>query len=471
MKSNPKLTRRHFIQGLTLAGITVGVGAKLSASQAIRKVPKAKNLILMVSDGMNNGTLSAANHWMKLTENKESEWMRLYTDSLAKRLLVETTCADSLVTDSAAASSAWGIGHRVNMGSINTMSDGSMPTPLAVLAKQHGKSVGMVSTARITHATPAGFAASVANRNMEDPIAVQYLERALDVLLGGGDKHFNPIARKDKRNLYADYAQAGYRVVTKRSTMQQLKHTKNPILGVFCKDHLPYCIDRTHKESLKQQIPSLEEMTQVALKHLSQNPEGFVLQVEAGRVDHAGHANDPATILFEQLEFDRTIGLVRAFAEKEGDTLVAVTTDHGTGGFMLNGADDGYRNAQKRFLKMGHCKGSFDSIEEQLDPVNKSENIAAVVEKTLSIQLEETERKVLQKALQTDKSQSLYHTSNAMANALHPILFKRFSVNWTSHNHTADLVEMALFGPGSNLLPGYIENWQLHHAFRKALQI
>lgn len=466
-------SRRNFLKGMTLAGLGAGLGLSLpgcSSKSAAKTSAKAKNFILMVSDGMNNGTFSAAQHWMNLKENRDCSWMQLYVDGLASRHLVETPCANSLVTDSAAASSAWGIGHRVNMGSINTMPDGSMPTPLALLAKAKGKSAGMVSTARITHATPAGFAANVTNRDLEDDIAAQYLTRQLDVLLGGGDKNFNPKMREDGRDLYADFAAADYRVVKSRSELNKLSQGARPILGVFSKSHVPYCIDRTHNPALKE-VPSLEEMTQVALDHLSKNPKGFVLQIEAGRVDHAGHANDPATIVLEQLEFDRTIALVRKFAEADGDTMVVVTTDHGTGGFMLNGADDGYEKAGPRLLQMEECRGSFEAMEAAVNPNALQATIVDAVEKTLNFQLDSVDKKSLVDALAADGSQSMYGTSNAISNTLHHTLFKRYSVMWTSHNHTADLVEMAIFGPGKDCLPGFVENWQLHHSVRKILSI
>ncbi len=425
----------------------------------------------MVSDGMNNGTFSAANHWLNLKENRNSEWMQLYSEKLASRHLVETSCADSLVTDSAAASSAWGIGKRVNMGSINTMPDGSMPDPLAVLAKKAGKLAGMVTTATITHATPAGFAANVVKRSMQSEIAVQYLERRLDVLLGGGDKYFDPSKRKDWRNMYSEYEDAGYCLLRDRNSLNDVKSDESrPLLGVFSDGHIPYCIDRTNNKTLNETVPSLEEMTKVALDRLDQGTEGFVLQIEAGRVDHAAHGNDPAALIFEQLEFDRTIALVRKFAEENGETMVVVTTDHGTGGFMINGADDGYHFAQERFLSLANCKGSYESVEQSYDE-NPGADIVALIEANFGIVLNEKEKANLLDAMKKDSSEGLYSIRNAITDSLYPILFRHFSVSWTSHNHTADLVEMAMFGPGSDILPGFVENWEVNKHCRKVLGI
>src|SRR5690606_11885183 len=137
---------------------------------------------------------------------------------------------------------------------------------------------------------------------------------------------------------------------------------------------------------------SLETLTEVALKRLSTNPEGFLLQIEAGRVDHAGHANDPASILHEQLEFDRTIAIVRAFAEGRDDTLVVVTTDHGTGGFMLCGADDGYHHAQPRFEGLCRCMGSHEQLHREVSDLQDSDLLLAAIERNYGFQLETQER-------------------------------------------------------------------------------
>ena len=477
MSSDHSYSRRQFIKGITATGLGAGalLGTRtLSGSEIAPAIAagKVKNFILMVSDGMNNGTFSAANHWMNLRENRDSEWMQLYKDKVATRGLSETSCADSLVTDSAAASSAWGIGQRINKGVVNITPDGKTPDPIALIAKAKGKSAGMVTTASITHATPAGFAASIHDRDLGEEIAVQYFDRKIDLLLGGGDKHLNPKIREDGRDLYADFGSAGYEIVKSRDELMALaKNGTRPLLGVFSSGHIPYCIDRQHQSDLGKQIPSLEEMTELALHRLSQNPNGFVLQIEAARIDHAAHANDCAAIIPEQLEFDRTIGLVRKFAEERGDTLVVVTSDHGTGGFMVCRSEHGYQVSQDYFEGIFNCTGSFDTIRHGVEGVESHGLLTSAVEKYLKIQLDEAEKATLHHALELPEKEGLYESSRTIADALRPILYDRFSVNWNCYHHTADLVEFAMFGPGKDCLPSYIENWQLHAAVRDLLKI
>ena len=472
MNSEHNISRRGFLKGFAASGIGAGILLNMPG-QAIAKSEnsetKAKNLILMVSDGMNNGTFSAANHWLNYNENRDSAWMQLYTDKFAVRRLVETSCANSIVTDSAAASSAWGIGQRVNLKSINVAPDGSKPTPIALLAKAKGKSAGMVTTARITHATPAGFASNVPDRDLEEIIAEQYLERKIEVLLGGGDEFFSPVEREDKVDLYAAYDQAGYKVVKTKDELAKASVSDQPLLGVFSHSHVPYYIDRVNNAEIGAKTPSLEQMTTAALDRLSRNPNGFVLQIEAGRVDHAAHIMDPASIIYEQLEFDRTIDLVRKFAEKHGDTLVVVTTDHGTGGFMLNGGYDGYEKAV-RFLDLSKCKGSYDALRSLVDPENLRGTLVPAIESVMNIQLDASEQERLFWLLDHPQVPDL-DEAKQLGMALNPVLFSHFSVAWTSNNHTGDLVELAMFGPGAEILPGYVENWQLHGMFRDVLGI
>ena len=472
MNSEHNLSRRGFLKGAAATGIGAGFFLNLNGQTDAKTETsgkKAKNLILMVSDGMNNGTFAAANHWLNYNENRDSAWMKLYSDKFAMRRLVETSCANSIVTDSAAASSAWGIGQRVNLGSINVAPDGSKPTPLALLAKAKGKSAGMVTTARITHATPAGFAANVHDRDLEEIIAEQYLERKIEVLLGGGDEFFAPEKREDTKDLYAAYDQAGYQIVKNREELTKASVSDQPLLGVFSKGHVPFYIDRANNTEIGAKTPSLELMTTAALDRLSRNPNGFVLQIEAGRVDHAAHVMDPASIIYEQLEFDRTIDLVRKFAEKHGDTLVAVTTDHGTGGFMLNGAYDGYENAV-RFLDLSKCKGSYETLLHRVDLKNIQDTLVPAIESVLNIQLGAAEKERLFMLLEHPQVPWLDKTKQ-IGQALNSVLFNHFSVAWTSNNHTGDLVELAMFGPGAEILPGYVENWQLHGMFRDVLGI
>lgn len=202
----------------------------------------------MVSDGMSPGVLTLAEAYSKLTRNRGTRWWQLYSDPKAARGLMDTASASSLVTDSAAASSAWGSGKRIANGVINIDCEGKELTPIAAVLKRKPQTrIGLVTTATVTHATPAGFAAAVPHRDLEDLIAPQYRDR-VDLILGGGAKFFSRESRTDGRELWDDFSKSGYQVVRDRDGLLNSQSAK--LLGIFSKGHLPFEIDRIHNSEL-----------------------------------------------------------------------------------------------------------------------------------------------------------------------------------------------------------------------------
>jgi alkaline phosphatase len=196
----------------------------------------------LIADGMSLGTLTCADELSQLTRGRGLTWMRLYNHPAARAGFMNMRSLNSTVTDSSAASSSWGSGTRIMNGKVNQMRDGRNLTTLYELFAQAGWRRGLVSTTEITHATPAGFAANVDNREKGELIASQYLDRRVDILLGGGRKFFDPKDRKDKRDLLADFRYSGYVVMR---TLDELKaaETDRRWLGVFDASHLPYTLD------------------------------------------------------------------------------------------------------------------------------------------------------------------------------------------------------------------------------------
>src|SRR5690606_18220003 len=200
-------------------------------------------------------------------------------------------------------SSAWGGGVRVPNGSLNVAANGEEFLPIWQKFKQSGKMAGCVTTVAITHATPAGFCVSSKSRGSMESIAEEYLKLDFDVMLGGGNQYFASDKRKDKIDMYTRFQQKGYQVAKNRTELLAAS-PNNKILGVFGEDSLPYYIDRNNDEKLRTEIPTLAEMTQTAIDQMKNHKDGFVLQVESGKVDWAAHANDVGGLIHEQLAFD-----------------------------------------------------------------------------------------------------------------------------------------------------------------------
>ncbi|MGJ8639480.1 MAG: alkaline phosphatase [Opitutaceae bacterium] len=464
-------SRRQFLKGAGLAGAATALTACTGNASISEPEPKkAKNLIFLVADGMCNGTLALAHHWSVHNRDRKLHWMQLYGRDGLTRSFMETCSASSPVTDSAAAASAWGSGQRVNNGAINFSTKGEKLTPIYSYAQAAGKATGLVTTCTVTHATPAGFAASVKKRGDEKEIAKQYLEREIDVILGGGVGHFqypesdkNGVTRPAE-NLFSDFEAKGYTVTRDLAGLKGAKGSKK-LLGLFSGGHVPYAIDRKNDTSLSE-VPSLPDMFEAALASLSGAKDGFVLQVEGGRVDHAGHANDAGTILHEQLEFDDCIPLALKFIEKNPDTLLIVTTDHGTGGCQLDGKGKSYVESGPALDGINDIKQSFSWLEGRFKQEGKFD--AALFEDATGIEPTAAQAKRIQDAIDDPKMKYL---SSFMTGVFADQLWQKTAVGWTSNNHTSECVELLAFGPGSGAIPHFIENRELFGFMTQALDL
>ena len=340
---------------------------------------KPRNTIFMVADGMSMGVPTLADPFSVLVRGEGTVWPRLLKEPAARHGYLDTRSANSLVTDSAAASSAWGCGVCVDNGVLNITPDGTKQTPIARLLKDRNKRVGLVTTDKITGATPAGFAVVENSRQKYFSIAEQYLG-SVDILLGGGRQYFDPEFRNDQQDLLARFEAQGYQLCRNRKQLHELPPCER-ILGLFSEDMMPYTIDQLNDVSLNLQTPMLAEMTQVSIDRLTEQDEGFFLMIEGGRVDHAAHSNDAAALMHEQIAFEDAIGVALEFVQQRDDTLLVVTSDHGNANPGLNGFGPGYTKTDESFARLAKVKASFGSIREKLrDAATKMELVDAAKE-------------------------------------------------------------------------------------------
>jgi len=298
------------------------------------------NIILMIGDGMGTGHITAT----RISINPDK---LLNMDQLSYGGLIMTHSLDNLVTDSAAAATALATGFKTNNDMISMDPDERILETVLEFAQTNGMSTGLITTTRITHATPAAFAAHVPDREMEDKIAEQLIESEVDVLLGGGRRYFLPEShsnsvRRDDKNLLEKAETLNYTYVNKHEELLNIRSRK--VLGIFDDTHMRLDQERESRQ------PSLAEMTQVAIQILSNNPQGFFLMVEGGRIDHASHSNDLGDVIGEMLAFDLAIGVALNFTRSETaklSTLLIVTSDHETGGLSI---DDSSKNEDMEII-------------------------------------------------------------------------------------------------------------------------
>ncbi|MBK1791447.1 alkaline phosphatase [Persicirhabdus sediminis] len=465
-KKNSSFSRRRLLQGAGLAGLGSLIGGRAVAdivpspsSNELKKADgKAKNVIFLVADGMGGGTLSLASHAAQ-HRGRELEWMKLYDQPDVYHGLQETCSANSYVTDSAAAASSWGCGQRIPNGRVNMDENGKALTPLCTYANLAGKATGLVTTCTVTHATPAGFAANVLSRNDSRTIAKQYLERNVDVLMGGGFNNF--AANKDgDEDLIALAAKKGYKLCRNKNDLAGAKGAEK-VLGLFTHGgYIPFAIDRRHRAAHKD-VPSLVEMSRAALQSLSENKNGFLLQIEAGRVDHAGHANCPFAILHEQLEYDEVIKLVMAFQKKNPDTLVVMTSDHGTGGFQLNSSRAARKEKGNGIDMLLNAKSSCPTMEREL---GAQSDLRAYFAAQTGLELDDANLQKLQEYIDLKGRPGLGKYFN-------DLFARSFGVGWSSGGHTSEMVEYIAVGPGSETIPAMVKNYQFHNILLDAMGV
>ena len=461
------MKRRDFLNIGALATVGGALSAPALAGEVSKQLSssakgKTKNIIFMVSDGMSHGTLNMADLLLQRKEGRSSNWIKLYRENKARRAYMDTASADSLVTDSAAGSSSWGGGNRVNNGALNVGPDGTSYKPILQKFKDGGKAVGCVTTVPITHATPAGFCVSTKSRGSQEDIATMYLDLKFDVMMGAGIDYFSPEKRKDKRDLFAEFTKNGIQVARSKAEMLSLKAGK-PILGVFHGNELPFTLDHLSNSDLITTVPTLADMTRKAIEQLSKNPNGFVLQVEGGKVDWGAHANDVGALLYDQIAFDDAIAVAIEFAEKNRDTLVVITTDHG--------------NASPGLIKSKNVDANFDKLQKfkqtnewVLFGIRKTDTAQQVIDRLYEAQgiaitsEEATELLTHYSDLDND---GIYNSYKLPFKRLAQIQQNYTSVGWSGMDHSGEFVELGMFGPGSELLPPFVKNIDLHNFMLK----
>ncbi|MFQ6088816.1 MAG: alkaline phosphatase [Candidatus Methanofastidiosia archaeon] len=398
-------------------------------SSCVLQERETKSVILMIGDGMGDAHLRMAS----LYSGKE-----LFIDTLPILSKVKTNSFDSEITDSAAAATAMATGYKTNNNMISMSSDGTPLKTILELAKEKGKSTGLVTTTRITHATPAAFAAHNVSRYNEEEILKDYLENEVDVLFGGGLEYFLSGERKDGIDYLEKFREKGYEVLRTRNELLSADTSQDAkLLGLFAKSHMSYVFENSSQ-------PTLSEMTKVALERLSKDEDGFLLMIEGGRIDHASHENDALKAIEEILAFDEAVGVAIEFAKSERDVLLIVTADHETGGLELG---DG--NLQV-------LRGLRENLSELSKKIMKNPyDLDELIASYLGIyDLTIEEREMLK---------------NPTKATLKKFIEKRASISWSSDYHTSKPISLKAFGPSSELFSSELDNTDIAKLIMEAL--
>ncbi len=274
------------------------------------------NIILLIGDGMGLSQISAS---MYANGNKSA------LEEFTTIGLVKTHAADNLVTDSASSATAMASGEKTNNGTLGINATNDTLTSILEIFEAKNYRSALLSTATITHATPAAFYAKVLSRGEYETIASQLSNHDVDIFVGGGKKHFDQ--RSDSINILEKMSKK-YDIV---NDLQSFIDSKNPNIGYFIAEESPIPVS-------KGRTPSLGAITKATLDKF-RNPEKqpFFMMIEGAQIDWGGHANDTDYIVSEFKDFNGAVKEALAYAKRNTNTLVIVTADHETGGFAFDG--------------------------------------------------------------------------------------------------------------------------------------
>ena len=415
----------------------------------------AKNVILLMTDGTSSAHLTLA-RWYKGAP--------LALDDILVGGL-RTYSAESLITDSAPAATAFATGHKSNtkflgilpekttMPGVPAIAENDQFKPVATVlegARLMGKSVGLVATSQIQHASPAAFSAHTPFRDRYPLIAQQQVNGNIDVVFGGGLQYLLPKERGGVRTDGQDLTEIlkANGVPLLRTRDELLAFNGRRAWGLFAPDALAYDFDR--KEFAPAE-PSLAEMTRAALGALSKNEKGFFLFVEASKVDWAAHDNDPTGVVSDLLAYDEAVRAALDFARRDGQTLVMAFADHGTGGMAI-GRKEIYKIYDK--LPFEHVLGPLKQVAytgegmARLIAGNRSEfNIRIQMMQNFAVNdLTDEEVAAIQKA----------KLKRGLSPVIGPMLSKRAGIGWIYTGHTGEDLFLYAFGP--NKPAGLIQN-------------
>ncbi len=469
---------------MTLSGCGVTTTAQTDVSTA-----KPKYVFFFIGDGMGVAQRTLAEYYQDYMGEDQLEM-----NHLPEIGMYSTQSNNSYIPDSAATATAMSAGVDTNNGQIATqpLDDNQLTSENA---EEEAKTIqdvdteademvnlgdglhdagipmGVVTTTRITHATPAAFTSHSNDRDNEALIAEEQLDFAPELLVGGGTEYLTPQSeegskRTDDRDLIQEYEDKGYTYFDDMETFDStVADTTTPVLATFNDSHLDYEIDTP------EDAPGLSEMTEASIDYMYNNYEdGFFMMIEGGRIDQAAHANDAPAMLQETLEFEAAIQEGLEFYEEHADeTLILVGADHETGGLGLGANSDYYLNLGTLDDYNG---GTEAMIQGKYEQGMDHEQVIEYLQNDYGLgELTDAEYKQLDDVMtrmdntEPDPDSGYvgifyddYGAYDPLASVVNQITASRANIGFTTHAHTASFVEASAIGVGAENFDGMFTN-------------
>ena len=380
--------------------------------------------------------------------------------------MVKTYSADDRITDSAAGATAYACTMKTLNDVVAVLPDQKPCGTLLEAAKRSGRwRTGVVTTTRISHATPAAWTSHVAYRDQEADIALQQAtQQSVDVLFGGGQEFY--INRTDNQDLFLTMARRGYATLTSYPQLQALQPQDGlPVVGLFAYSHIDYEIDRRRAQPPAQ--PSLSEMAGKALQMLEGRDKPFFLMIEAGKIDLAEHVHDAAAAYWELDQYMLTIQLAKDFAARRPNTIVIAVADHETGGLALGAQRVPPFDYPKPYLWLPSVlKRVNGSAEFMTGLIQGGQSIAEVMAQWAAIDdLTDAELASIQNAIDVGK------TTFWISSAISDVVAARAKVGWSTPGHTGGDIALFTFGRKISSLHGNVQNAFVGQALLEELKL
>ena len=477
-------------------------------------VKKAKNVILFVGDGMSLQAREIARILSKgMTNGKYNDLLAM--EKLEHNAVITTSGYDSLVTDSANSASAYATGHKSVVNAMGVYED-STKDPFddpkvenisEILKRTRGMSIGIITQAESTDATPAAMIGHTRRRANQDFLAKSYLDayHRPDVIMGGGSARYLPKSvpgskRKDNDNIIQDFKNLGYTFASTSKEMMAAPDNK-PLLGLFHTGTMNVYIDREMLKDPKvlkgfDDQPNLMNMTKKSLDILSKNPNGFFTMIEGASIDKQLHVMDWQRAAYDTIEFDKSIEYAEQWAKEHGDnTLIIVLADHAHG-ISISGTyheRDGKKGTEAVRVYANSIFPTFKDANHDGFPDNPDPDVTLAVQyanhpeyyenyhfmKTPTppaLAVTETKEEAVKNGDNVEYHQVSKASSKANPARIHPgdpaeLMPANTPKDDPQECHSADDILLNAGGPGSEYFHGTMDNTEVFFGMMRALGI
>ncbi len=478
------------VMSLALIGSASANSSIFGKSQDVYKGKTPKYVFLFIGDGLSFPQVSSAEMYLGNMNNKDNiNTTMLNFSKFPTAGAAQTFDSSSFIPDSASTATSLASGHKTLSGVINMDETKTKTfTPITEKLKAKGYKIGIISSVPITHATPAAFYAKVPHRNNAYDIGKQLASSGFD-FFGGGSFQQPTGPNRDQEHIFEVVKKSGYKIVDTKEGILSLNNKSGKVVAispVLDGQAMPYEIDRKPGEL------ALADFVRKGIEVLD-NPKGFFMMVESGKIDWAGHANDAAASIHDTIAFAKAIDeALKVYEKYPNDTLIIVTGDHECGGMSIGFAGTAYETFFEKIEKVTMSHVGFNQIlnqykskanketaklEDLFPEIKKAYGLITasdeMAKKYPEMVLTSSELARLEAAFKhtmrdradrryTEQERIMYDSYEPLTITLTHILNNKAGLHYSSFSHTGLPVPVYAIGAGNELFSGFYDNTDIY---------